>query len=92
MEYRLPPTATKTRTHTSPQVNRKIDFKTKSNISRYINAEEDQIAKRIDSLDREWDTERVLETNFAALITLSTILGFAVTKLPPAKAGGFETD
>ncbi|KJS13713.1 MAG: hypothetical protein VR67_02830 [Peptococcaceae bacterium BRH_c8a] len=80
MGFRFPSTATKARINTSPRVNREIDRKTKSNINFYINAEKEQIARRINSLEREWDTERVLETNFAAMMILSTILGFTVNK------------
>jgi len=30
-------------------------------------------------LDREWDTERVLETNASVIILISTILGFTIS-------------
>lgn len=60
-------TADRVRAHTAPHVNRRIDEATEERVQRYAGASEAEISYRIAELDREWDTERVLETNASAL-------------------------
>jgi hypothetical protein len=48
------------------------------NISKYINTSKDDIYKRIEQLNKEWDTERVLEANASAIIFIGIVLGFLV--------------
>lgn len=58
----------------SPEAaNRRISEQTERNIVWYIQHPE-QIGARLDELDREWDTERVLETNAGGLALLGTVL------------------
>ena len=58
----------------------------------YTDKSKEEINNRIKELDEEWDIERVLETNAASAIILSTILGLAVNKkwfLATGFIGGF---
>jgi hypothetical protein len=67
------------RANTSAEVNAKIDHQTKENVNNYAGASREEITRRIEELEREWDMERVLETNASALAI--TGLGiFVITK------------
>jgi hypothetical protein len=46
------------------------------------------ISKRIEELEREWDIERLLETNASALILTGAILGLTVSKKWLLLSGG----
>jgi hypothetical protein len=48
------------------------------NVAKYLNASREDISKRIEHLNKEWDTERVLEANASAIIFIGTVLGFLV--------------
>lgn len=73
---KLPPTARRVAWNTSGKVNADIRDKTLNSLERAIDAGDlDEAVRR---LDREWDTERVLETNAACLLLLS--LGLGVTR------------
>lgn len=78
--FSIPPTSKRVTVNTSPEINRAISERTNSNIINYTNASEEKILQRISELDWEWDTERVLETNFAIISILCTILGYRVNK------------
>jgi hypothetical protein len=62
--------------HTSQEINELILRQTEAAVQRYKHCDEETIAARIEELNKEWDTERVLETNASAIILISTILGF----------------
>ncbi len=62
--------------HTKPEINRKIDIRTNGHIKQYINQDINAISQRIAQLEKEWDTERVLEANFSAVVTLTALLGY----------------
>lgn len=66
------------RRNTSATSNQRIDQQTEVNISRYRNADQDQIAQRLKKLEREWDIERLLEFNASTLALTGLVLG--VTK------------
>ena len=70
---KLPSTAQRVARNTSEKGNAKIREKTLRSIERTIENEDLEGAFR--RLDREWDTERVLETNAAVLLLLSLSLG-----------------
>lgn len=70
---KLPPTAHRVAWNTSGKVNADIRDKTLKSMERAINAGD--LDGAIRRLDREWDTERVLETNAACLLLLSLGLG-----------------
>ncbi len=71
MKCRIPPTAKRVAMHTKPCTNHLIRETTKSNI---LLTEPDSY--RLEELDREWDTERVIETGAAVLILLSILSVF----------------
>lgn len=79
IKYIIPPTTKRVEQHTSKIINEKIEQNTIENLKRYKDASTIELSKRIKDLDREWDTERVLETNAAGIILISTILGFTVS-------------
>jgi hypothetical protein len=61
------------RAHTAPHVNRRIDEAAEARIRQFEGATEAEISRRIEQLDREWDTERVLETNASALAFMGLV-------------------
>lgn len=92
MESVFPDTASRVQQYTDEQVNIKIKEKTFDNISSYRDKSKEEIVNRIEELNAEWDIERVIETNAAGAIILSTILGFAINKkwfLATGIVGGF---
>jgi hypothetical protein len=60
--------------HTAEHVNSRISREIASNI-RYFSAHKDEIPKRLEALDREWDIERAIEANAAVLALVGTALG-----------------
>lgn len=78
--FKLPPTSKRVLLHTNNFVNKKIAIKTIKDIIKYKHASIRKISKRLNQLDCEWDTERVLETNAAALIFITTVLGMCKSR------------
>ncbi|MGC6173428.1 YgaP family membrane protein [Lacrimispora sp. 38-1] len=77
MKYNiLPQTTKKSAKHTCNKVNKNIRNKTVCCIEKYKDSNKEILTERINKLNFEWDTERVLETNAASIILLSSILGF----------------
>ena len=72
---RLPSTAHKAAWNTSGKVNDAIRQRTLQSIRRAM--DKGGLSGSLARLDREWDTERVLETNAACLLLLSLGLGVA---------------
>jgi hypothetical protein len=68
------------RDHTRPESNQRIDEKTRFSIELYRGKPCEMIAQRINELDREWDIERVLQTNASVLALSGVALGAAVNK------------
>ena len=62
------------RRHTPAEINRHIDAEIDTTLQRYTGASRELLSQRIDELDREWDIERVLETNAASVSLLSLVL------------------
>jgi F0F1-type ATP synthase assembly protein I len=88
----LPPTASRVQEHTADHVNERIRRETKKRVAQYRDADRESIDERMEELDQEWDVERTLETNFAAVVLLGVGLGFFVDKrwlLLSAVAAGF---
>ena len=67
-------TTTRVSDHTPDHLNQKIRLKTKYNI-RLFGKSNPSIDKRLKELDKEWDIERVLETNASSLIIIFILLG-----------------
>jgi hypothetical protein len=65
------------RRHTPTEINRRIDADIDTALQRYAGASPEVVSRRIDQLDREWDIERLLETNAASI----SLLGFALSRL-----------
>lgn len=80
MRTRIPKTATRVEEATAAPVNERIRRDTSRRVASYRDAGEGRIRMRLDELEREWDMERVLEAN-AAAVTLATLaLGKTVDK------------
>jgi hypothetical protein len=67
-------------THTSTQVNREIEREAARRVLHAAGEAKPAITRRIDQLDEEWDIERWLEANAAALAFTGTVLGLLVNK------------
>jgi hypothetical protein len=77
--------------HTAEQVNRAIQQQTLGNIALYATHTED-IGRRLEELDQEWDVERALETAASSFTLLGLGLGTFVHRrwyLFPAVVAGF---
>jgi hypothetical protein len=83
----LPPTTTKVKLNTDDRINKEIERKTTHNINNYYGKTEEEIDKRIKELNCEWDTERVLELNFASIVLISSLLGLLGNKKWMALSG-----
>lgn len=76
INQKLPPSTKRVELHTNEKVNEEIRRRTLERLNTDDKSPE-QLSGRLDELNREWDTERVLEANAATVILISTILGFA---------------
>lgn len=76
----LPPSTSRVKLRTKREMNEKIEKNTQQNLKEYQGASKELLKKRLQQLDREWDTERVQETKAAVTILISTILGFTKRK------------
>ncbi len=76
----FPPTALKVKMSTSNKTNNKIHEKMLDTILKKSANNQNSISERIEELDREWDTERILETNASIIILISIALGILFGK------------
>jgi len=74
-----PKTTERVPRNTSRIINREIMIQTEARIRYYAN-HPDEIDARIEELDAEWDTERVLEANAATLSLCGLFLGAVHSK------------
>jgi hypothetical protein len=65
------------RENTSAEVNARLDCETRERIESYAERGAAEITRRIEELDREWDMERLLETNASALAGIGVGLAAA---------------
>ncbi|HYG23298.1 MAG TPA: hypothetical protein VEH04_10990 [Verrucomicrobiae bacterium] len=65
------------RRHTRDDVQRRIDRHLESSIRYHATQSREVISARIEALSREWDIERVLETNASTLALTGALLGLA---------------
>lgn len=63
------------RANTATEINEKIDRQIMESVRFYSGMSEDKITQRIHDLEREWDMERLLETNASALAFTGLVLG-----------------
>lgn len=68
------------RRHTTPNSLRAIDENTRQNIRHYGVQSRPVLDARIQELDRQWDMERVLETNASLLALTGAVLGLTVNR------------
>lgn len=77
----LPETATRVERHTDERVNERIRGETEKRIAAYRGTDKTPlIDRRLAELDREWDVERMLQTNFALLSLAGLFLSAKVDK------------
>ena len=92
MRTLLPSTADRVPRHTAPRINERIRRRAEANLARYRNASPAEVERRLDELSREWDIERAIEANAAALALAGILLGAFVNVwflLVPALVGSF---
>lgn len=75
----FPATAERVPAHTAGEINRKIAADTEARL-RWLARHPEKISGRLQELEREWDVERTLEANAAALAFAGTALGAAVDR------------
>src|SRR4051812_26544303 len=79
------------RQNTDPAINRQIDQRIERTIRLYANQPAWIISERLDDLDREWDIERMIETNASSLALAGLFLGTVSSRkwfaLPAGVAG-----
>jgi hypothetical protein len=73
-------TADRVRANTSEEINRRIDQKIEDRVREYSKRSQSDITRRIEELDREWDMERLLETNASAIAFTGLALGLTHSK------------
>jgi hypothetical protein len=76
----LPPTQRRVHENTAAAVNEQNRQQTDRNVERFAAQDREAISRRIDELEREWDIERTLEANAAAVSLVSLTLGFFVSR------------
>jgi hypothetical protein len=77
---------------TAPHVNERIRRKTEERIAQIAERGPHAVQRRLRELDREWDIERMLEANAAAVVLIGSALGAFVDRrffAVPAVVGGF---
>lgn len=71
----FPKTATRVRDHTPAHLNFRILDRTADNVARYASAGREEIHRRLDQLDAEWDTDRLIMTHACTLGLAGFLLG-----------------
>lgn len=72
--------ADRVRRSTSSAINAEIDRRTQANIRHFSGLGRQQVIQRIGELEREWDIERILETNAATLALTGLVLGLTANR------------
>lgn len=88
----LPSTVERVPLQTAPDINRQIEQQTHANAALAIAGGRESIESRLVELDREWDIERLLETNAGSAVVVGCVLGATVDKrwfALPAIVGAF---
>lgn len=63
------------RSNTAEEINRQLDREMEARVREYAHKTPEEISRRINELGREWDMERLLETNASALALTGLVLG-----------------
>jgi len=74
-----PTTTERVPRHTGARVNREIEAEARERVRRF-DRHRDGISRRLAELDREWDIERVLETNASSLALAGIVLGATIDR------------
>lgn len=85
-------TEDRVRAHTRPEINDWLDNDLERRIRFYAGQDREEISRRIEQLDREWDIERAIEANAAGLSVGALVLGMLVSRkwlLLPLAISGF---
>jgi hypothetical protein len=88
----IPSTTERVPRHTAEHVNERIRRETDASIARVTAGGESAIRRRLVELDHEWDIERTLEANAAAVVLTGTALAAFVDRrflVVPAAVGAF---
>lgn len=88
----LPSTVGRVPEHTAESVNERIRRQMEERVARIADAGPEAIARRLEELDREWDTERTLEANAATISAVGAGMALLVDRrfaLIPLVVGGF---
>ena len=88
----LPTTTERVPQNTAEHVNERIRRETEENVRRFADAEPEAVERRLHELDQEWDIERTLEANAAALAAAGAGLALLVDRrfaLMPLVVGSF---
>lgn len=75
-----PPTARRVELHTSRHLNDAIRRRTDAEVLRLERATPDQLEERLQVLAREWDIERLLQTNASLVVLIGLTLACKVSK------------
>jgi len=67
------------RRHTTPAVNAEIDEQIAETVRRFAGEPASVISQRIEEIEREWDIERVLQTNASSLALTGVVLAAKFT-------------
>ena len=68
------------RSNTSEDVNKELDRQAAVRVREHSVLGDEDLTRKIEELDREWDIERVLETNASVIGLTGLVLGLAVNK------------
>jgi DUF2892 family protein len=75
LEQFLVPRFDRVRRHGPEKANEEILREMRERIDWYASRPQDEVERRLDELDREWDIERALQVNAAALSLAGLVLG-----------------
>src|SRR5207249_4023737 len=76
----IPSTAHRVPANTAEHINEQIRRRTEANVARYANANPEEIGRRLQELDEEWDIERCLETMAPTFTLIGMGLGLTFSK------------
>lgn len=76
----MPATNQRVSLHTCDEINERIAAETRDRIAYYAQRSASEITRRLDELNYEWDVERALETNAAALAFTGVVMAATVDR------------
>jgi hypothetical protein len=91
----IPSTTERVPQHTDEEINERINLRIEANVNFYATQDRRTLDSRLQELDQEWDIERVLEANAAAISLIGLGLGRFVSRrwylLPPPLQASFSS-